>query len=550
MTKDKKHLFWLIGSLTFAVIYGSMAMQKAFKTAYVVQDDARQHVFWMQRFLDPELFPDDFITDYFQSVATGGYKALYQVMAGLGVEPFLFNKLLPLVLGLITTFYCFQLCLELLPVPFAGFAAAVLLNQSLWMGFDLVSATPRAFAYPLFVAFLYYWLQRRWLPLLISIGLMGGFYPTCVLLASGILFWQMLVSQKQKLNLDFLGLASLGLAVVVMLGYAMEPSAYGSLVSGAAAREMPEFLPGGRNYFFDDNPFLFWLTGSRSGWLPLLMPPLIWVGLCLPWLLQQKSRFPLAGMVTEKIRIFSAIIITSTGWFVLAHLLLFKLYLPSRFTNLSLRVVMALAAGMVTAIVWDKIWRAKKWLPLGWLLLGLLLLYPHLDSSFPRTSYRVIKDPTIYEFFQQQPKDILIASLSDAANNIPTFSGRKILVSREYGISYHQAYVQEFRQRATNLIAAQYTPDLTTVQNFIRKYGVDFWLLDRNAFTPEYLAENTWLQQYQPVAGEAVATLQGGVTPALASLQAGCTILNAGDYTIMAADCIMKGSSTESNASN
>ncbi|WP_199248375.1 hypothetical protein [[Phormidium] sp. ETS-05] len=471
-------------------------------------------------------------------------------MATVGVEPLLFNKLLPLLLGVITTFYCFQLCLELLPVPFAGFAAAVLLNQSLWMGFDLVSGTARAFAYPLFVAFLYYWLQRRWLPLLLSIGLMGLFYPTCVLLAAGILFWQMLVSQKQGLNLDFLGLAGFGLTVAVVVGYAVEPSTYGPLISGAAARQMPEFLPGGRNYFFDDNPFLFWLTGSRSGWLPLLMPPLIWIGLFLPWLLQQKTRFPLAGMVPKKIGIFSTIIITSTGWFVLAHLLLFKLYLPSRFTNLSLRVVMALAAGMVVAIIWDKVSQLKKWQPLGWLLVGLLLLYPHVDGSFPRTSYRVIKDATIYEFFQQQPKDILIASLSDAANNIPTFSARKILVSREYGISYHQAYVQEFRQRAIDLITAQYTPDLTQVQNFIGKYGVDFWLLDRNGFKPEYLAGNTWLQQYQPVAGEALATLQGGVTPALALLEESCTILNAGDYTIMAADCIMKGNSRESNAGN
>ncbi|WP_199248376.1 hypothetical protein [[Phormidium] sp. ETS-05] len=72
MTKDKGQM--LIASITFAIIYGIMALQKAFKTPYVVQDDARQHVFWMQRFIDPELFPDDFITDYFQSVAPGGIK--------------------------------------------------------------------------------------------------------------------------------------------------------------------------------------------------------------------------------------------------------------------------------------------------------------------------------------------------------------------------------------------------------------------------------------------------------------------------------------------
>lgn len=60
--------FWFSLSLTFAAIYGCMALQQAFSSEYVVQDDARQHVFWMQRFLEPELLPNDFIANYFQSV--------------------------------------------------------------------------------------------------------------------------------------------------------------------------------------------------------------------------------------------------------------------------------------------------------------------------------------------------------------------------------------------------------------------------------------------------------------------------------------------------
>jgi len=40
--------------------------------------------------------------------------------------------------------------------------------------------------------------------------------------------------------------------------------------------------------------------------------------------------------------------------------------------------------------------------------------------------------------------------------------------------------------------------DLVAVQTLIQKYGVDFWLLDREAFTLEYVANNTWLKQYQP----------------------------------------------------
>ncbi|MGJ3254530.1 MAG: hypothetical protein ACFE0J_25860, partial [Elainellaceae cyanobacterium] len=65
-------VFWFCLSLTFAAIYSLLALQQAFSADYVVQDDARQHVFWMQRFLNPDLFPDDLIADYFQSVAPAG----------------------------------------------------------------------------------------------------------------------------------------------------------------------------------------------------------------------------------------------------------------------------------------------------------------------------------------------------------------------------------------------------------------------------------------------------------------------------------------------
>lgn len=87
-----------------------------------------------------------------------------------------------------------------------------------------------------------------------------------------------------------------------------------------------------------------------------------------------------------------------------------------------------------------------------------------------------------------QPQDIRIASLAEEANNIPTFAQRSILVGREYAIPYHWGYYRQFRQRTLHLIRAQYSGDWATLQNFARKYGVDFWLLEKSAFALEYLA--------------------------------------------------------------
>ena len=116
---------------------------------YRIQDDARQHVFWMHRFHDAELFPQDWIADYFQSVAPWGYRHLYEFAAHLGLDPLNFNKLLPILLALLTTGLVMQVSWRLLPVAPAGFFASVILNLSLWMKDDLVSGTPPGLRCPL-----------------------------------------------------------------------------------------------------------------------------------------------------------------------------------------------------------------------------------------------------------------------------------------------------------------------------------------------------------------------------------------------------------------
>src|SRR5918996_2798232 len=122
--------FWFGMSLIVAVGFALDGLRLAFQFPYTVHNDARQHVFWMQRFVDPDLFPADLIADYFQSVSPLGYTALYQLFATFGIDPCLLNKSLPLVLGVVTTIYCFKVCIQIVPVPFAGFLSALLLNQN------------------------------------------------------------------------------------------------------------------------------------------------------------------------------------------------------------------------------------------------------------------------------------------------------------------------------------------------------------------------------------------------------------------------------------
>ena len=139
--RDLRLMVWFGIAIACALIYSFMGVQQAFEPGYVIHDDVRSHVFWMHRFLDPELFPNDVITDYFQSVAPYGYTTLYRVATWMGVDPIGFNKILPLVLVLVTTGYCFHLSMALFPVPAAGFIATLFLNQTTWNTHDTVSYT-------------------------------------------------------------------------------------------------------------------------------------------------------------------------------------------------------------------------------------------------------------------------------------------------------------------------------------------------------------------------------------------------------------------------
>lgn len=539
-------VFWFSLSLTFAAVYGLLGLQIAFSSEYVVQDDARQHLFWMRRFLDPQLFHNDLLADYFQSVAPWGYSKLYQLFAAVGIDPIVLSKFLPIVLGLITTAYCFGVCLQLLPVPIAGFIASLLLNQNMWLGDDLVSATPRAFVYPLFVAFLYYVLRSQTLPCAIAIALSGLFYPPLLFLEAGVLFlrlwrwrgWLPFISS------DYLfGATGLGVALLVMLPYAFSSSQFDPIVTRTQAIAMPEFQRGGRIPFFDDDFWDFWLYGRDSGMLRQGFQPLVsWAGVLLPILLKFPSRFPLVKQIAN-IKLLLQIALASICMFFTAHILLYKVFAPSRYTRYSLRIVMIIAAGIAIAIILDALWlwvrkhNARLFIGLSLTsLLGAILLYPAFEE-FPKTNYIVGKRPELYQFFQKQPKDIIIASISRKVDDIPPFSQRAILFGWEYANPYHLGYYSQIRQRATDLIRAQYSQDIKLIQNFIQKYQVDFLLLDKNAFTPQYMDTNDWFRQWQPIAKEVLVQINRGITPALANVTS-CAVFETNSLVVLKADCI------------
>ncbi|BAZ12084.1 hypothetical protein NIES4071_39120 [Calothrix sp. NIES-4071] len=548
-------IFWFSLSLCFACFYIVLGIRQGFSSEYVIGDDAREYISWMYRYSNPKLFPNDLIADYFQSVTPIGYGAIYRLTM-IAIDPIVLSKVLPILLVLTTTTYCFAVCMQILPVPIAGFLATLILNQSLCIHDDLFSACPRDFTYPLFLAFVYYLMRGSAPGIIIAFTIQALIYPLIAFIELGILFLRLgsfsnmrFRFSQQKQDYVLFGFV-LAIALITITPYALQSSQFGPTITDAVARTMPDYFRGGRVSYYNDNVVSFWLDGRDSGLFALLNPVQILIGFLLPIVLIYRLKLPAQSKITNKVKVLLQVVLASTVMFFIAHALSFKLHFPSRYTHHTFKIVLAIGAGVVLSTLLDA---ALKWLKqtqsnkntkrlLTYLAISIvgaaLILYPTTLKTFPKTPYVVGSVPTLYKFLLAQPPDSLVASLAEEADNIPPFAKQPILVGKEYALPFHTKYYAQFSQRMTDLINAQYNQDIRQIVNFIDKYGVKYWLLERNAFQPEYVSKNTWIQQYQPAAKTASSKLSQESDFVLPKLIKSCTTLETENLFLLKAECI------------
>lgn len=558
---------WLALGLLAAAIPGAKALVQAFAGPYVVQDDARQFVAWMARFEDPALFRGDLIADYFNTVTPYGFTALYWGAVQLGLDPMVFNKLLGPVLGLLTAIFAFRLAVRLVPAPVAGFLAAALLSIDVWLSDSLASGTPRAFVYPLFLAFLLAVVRRSVAGTVVAIALQGLFYPQITLVSAGVLVLRLLRWQGgprlSRGRADWLLLAAGLLAAAVTLApFTLKTGAYGPALTLAEAKTLPGLQPGGRTYFFYDDLWHFYLCGAfRSGYLPkewgcgtviqtapamaapyfVALAAAVWA---LPiWLWRR-------GLKGAELLVCA--LVSSTVLFVAAHALLFELHLPSKYSQQPLRMITALALGaafasVLTGVVKRTRWRGAAVRCAALLVIG-LLIFPLVYARIPNARYVESQYAAVYVFLEGQPKDSLVASLMKEADSLPAFSRMSVLVANEYMIPYSRGYARMFDERARALILAHYSPDPAPLKELIARYGVDLFLIDEKRFRVPDMKRSWWARHYPAAAKAALAVLARGEKPALKGFIESCSIFKAGGDTVLSAACILKQLQTRPNS--
>ncbi|OLN26682.1 hypothetical protein DVDV_2527 [Desulfovibrio sp. DV] len=238
---------WLLVSLCSLVVY-ALAHRLGLASPSVVNDDVRQQLFWMARWLDPALYPSDFLSDYAAAYVPAGVKALYfGAAAGFGLDPLWFSKILTGALFLVLALALFGLGATL-EGPILGWFAASMAWLMPYFLKNISGGLSRAFAGPLLALFLLAWMRRSGRGMAWVLLLEAATIPYIAILCAGCACLDALLARlTDRPAAPFparpvhgLVLAAAGAAVFGM-NHAMAAQGYGPLVGRAGLAAGVEF---------------------------------------------------------------------------------------------------------------------------------------------------------------------------------------------------------------------------------------------------------------------------------------------------------------------
>lgn len=505
---------------------------QALTNHWVINDDVRQQVYWMQQWGDPQLFPGDLLTDYARAYVPWGVKGLYRLASPL-LDPGTFSKLLPgvsyvrLAIGG-TGSYPLRLA-GTGPIIFSKWLTGflfVFLGWCLWrIGCRLGSRglawctlgvywlTPffldnlsgglaRGFAAPLLAWFCLCWLAGSPWGLALALLLQALFIPYIFLVAAGATVIAWLAGRSGRwaaptcINWGHLLIVALGAGMVWLMNHQFDAAGFGPLVSAAEMANRPEFTSQGR---FAILPLrsLFWEllspwkdiapfdAGVSSGVLgsALLLGVALRGGMALDW-----------RVLRSRLQPFGYLLLSSLLLYLLARVFLLQFFLPDRYLSYTLNLCYCLGlslclAGAVRLRSWP------RWLPVAAVALVAVLAGLRLQSVGLKdfSAYR-----PLYAALAQTPKDALIAGHPNLMDNVPTFAQRSILAGYELAHPWSKGYWEKIKPRLEEFFTAYYATDPQVVRDFCRKYQVSFLVVDKRHFTPAFLAGGRFLAPFNP----------------------------------------------------
>ena len=458
---------------------------------WAIQDDARQFLTWTPRLVDPSLLKGDLQADYWHSVSPWLYRMPFEIMAGIGIAPVLFGRLLPLLLLPLLAVSTWRLATRLTERASAAFITSASIFIACIYNGAVFSATPRAFALPLILFFLAGLVGEKRLQMVVTLGLLALFYPATAIACLAMLGLSRIhFLPRPRLDLSPRSVITIVMATALVglagLTFKADVARWKPTVTFAQAKNIPAMnTPAGRSAIVQEDGGIGWVSSQRMGYLPAIFHnkkslcdagALKNILLFLPMLI-----LALNGLrrpdIKKSPRLYNLVIIATFACWAIAAAVAFRLHLPSRYSQLILTPVEALAIGEVLAglLVHNRLVRPVK---LGAsILIAFSLAYGFLH---PHPSIVRPADPDAIAAMRTLPINARIAGIDDDLSFGSALTGRAILASTEQAVPYQLGYYLPFRERLTASVTALRSPDKAMIAEFIRHYGVTSIAIDRS----------------------------------------------------------------------
>jgi hypothetical protein len=452
--------------------------------------DAQQHVWWLYRFIDPSLFSNDLIQRYYSlpAYSTPGYQVVMRVLVHV-LDPQHAAETLAILLALASI--GMAACLGFRIGSKTGAAAAMLAFIGLHYELILDGGYPRTFGLFLLLAGALAIYRRRWGWLGLIFAISPVLYaPTVLNLAPAAAVVLVVgIVQHRRLPRGFVTMTALGLVGVGLIAAIYlrpVPAEVGPWFTYNEARKLPEMRPGGRTAFFRRwDTFYFKSPVSGIGLTPTQAA--VTAAVLLLLFVWRPKAVPLAAW---------AILFAALFMFVVAHALLFKLYLPSRYTSYAFPVFAMMAAAAyareVKLLLVNNSLAIRPWFPRAAVgATGVVFVVVLAMSA--RNANAMMKLPpyggitagheSVLVFLRTLPKETLIAAHPEDANAIPLRAQRSVLANTETSIAFNKNYYFSMRDRIRAIFAMLYATDWQTIDSTADQYGVRAFVLDTTRLT-------------------------------------------------------------------
>jgi hypothetical protein len=514
----------------------------------IFTDDMVEWTSWAYSFQDPDLFPNDIHKNYWMTNFPLGYEVILKALSQfLDVE--LLGKLLGFALAGLSTFLAYVLGRQITGGKvWGGITNVIFVSLCQFTTFPPfifiareAGGLPRGFALSIVLLGVISALRRdlRWVGGSIVLGAI--FYPpasislcTYVGLVVIYRFFREKSVPKGTLILASLIAATGGILINNMLH---SSQITGAVYSFSQIVKMPEFRAGG-----------FWPILQENWWdyviVDILMLNQGMIGIL--WIFLLVMTFCVGvGDSRQKIRRPEVVFlpISALANYIVANLVLLHLYEPSRYLVFPSQALTLCCFPFVFEAVFN--WAAPRFIGVGAsgvlnkrvlgssiaiiAIVGVLVFSARLFFNRGGT------DPMpeeVYSFLGALPKDTLIAATPVDGDRVPMRSRRSVFIIVNSLYPHHSGYYEEAKQRSFALLAAMYDSGPESLQALRRKYGIRYFVLNRNFTSGDSLS---WFQPFKDYLAEFRSKIGGG-QPYILGLWNDAAVFQKGDYAVLDLD--------------